>query len=229
MRTDAGFAGPKTFDFLDSQPNVKYAVGMAKNAVPFLVSEPEMELVREESDSSGKTEKEYGECVYAAGSWNRKRRVIFKAEVTRNKEREPRDNQRFVVTNMKQTPEWIYAKFYAARGDVENRIKELQYGLQMDRTSCTSFLANQFRVLLTAAAYVLMQEIRRTAATTGHARSQVWTIIQRLIKIGVRVVVSVRRIVLHMPQACADRMEWIIFPAAKRRDAYIEICAANLQ
>ena len=63
-----------------------------------------------------------------------------------------------VITNLKQSPQWIYEQVYCQRGDIENRIKEL-HDLQIDRTSCSDFWANQFRVLLTAAAYVLMQEL----------------------------------------------------------------------
>jgi hypothetical protein len=73
--------------------------------------------------------------------------------------------------------------------------------LEIDRTSCTSFLANQFRVLMTAAAYVLMQEIRLRAARTPCARAQVWMLRERLLKLGAHVVRSVRRVVLHLPHS----------------------------
>ena len=99
---------------------------------------------------------------------------------------------------MKQTPQWIYERVYCQRGEIENRIKEL-HALQIDRTSCSDFWANQFRVLLTAAAYVLMQELRLSAANTSCARAQVWTLRERLLKLSARVVVSVRRMVLHLP------------------------------
>ena len=75
------------------------------------------------------------------------------------------------VTNLRQTPRFIYEKVYCARGDIENRIKELLDGLQIDRTSCCRFWVNQLRVLLTAAAYVLMQELRLRAAGTACART----------------------------------------------------------
>ena len=80
----------------------------------------------------------------------------------------------------------------------QNRIKEL-HDLQIDRTSCSDFWANQLRVLLTAAAYVLMQELRLKAAHTSCARAQVWTLRERLLKLGARVLVSVRRVVVHLP------------------------------
>ena len=82
---------------------------------------------------------------------------------------------------------------------MENRIKELHNGLEIDRTSCNKFLANQFRVLMTAAAYVLMQEIRRRAAGTELASAQVTTLRERLMKLAVWVQRSTRRIVLHFP------------------------------
>jgi hypothetical protein len=122
--------------------------------------------------------------------------------------RDPKDNARFVVTNLRQTPRWAYERVYCARGDVENRIKELKYGLQIDRTSCTSFFANQLRVLLTAAAYILMQELRLNATHTSCARAQVWTLRDRLLKIGAQVVSSTRRILLHLPESSPFREDW---------------------
>jgi Transposase DDE domain group 1 len=102
----------------------------------------------------------------------------------------------------------LYEKIYCARAHIENRIKELHHGLEIDRTSCPRFLANQFRVLLTAAAYVLMQELRRRAAGTGLARAQVSTLRERLLKLGARIERSVRRIVVHLPRTAAYQYEW---------------------
>ena len=96
---------------------------------------------------------------------------------------------------------------YCARGDAENRIKELK-ALQIDRTSCQAFSANQLRVLLTAAAYVLMQELRLRAADTACARAQVPWLRDRLLKLGVQVVRSARRIVLRLPRATPDLAAW---------------------
>ena len=115
---------------------------------------------------------------------------------------------RFVVTNLRQTPRFIYEKVYCARGDIENRIKELLHGLEIDRTSCCHFGANQLRVLLTAAAYVLMQELRLRAARTSCARAQVTWLRARLLKLGVQVVRSVRRLVLHLPRATPHLDAW---------------------
>ena len=123
--------------------------------------------------------------------------MIYKAEVVRLGDREPRDNCRYVVTNLRLTPENVY-KVYRQRGDVENRIKELKDDLYLDRTSCSRFLANQLRVLMTATAYVLLQELRLKLQRTSLATAQVATLRLRLLKIGGRVQRSVRRICLHL-------------------------------
>lgn len=202
VRLDGGFAGPDVFEFLDAQPDVAYVVAMAKNDVLTRLAEPQMRRARRLSKASGQTEHVYGEGRYAAGTWKgRLRRVIFKAEVVRLGERAPRDNPRFVVTNLTRTPRWIYEHVYCERGDIENRIKELHDGLEIDRTSCSRFWANQFRVLLTAAAYVLLQELRLRAAHTECARAQVGILRERLLKLGARVDASVRRVVIHLPAA----------------------------
>lgn len=199
VRLDAGFASPEIFAYLEDQADVDYIVAMPRNSVLLRRIKKLMRKARRLSRESGQTAHVYGECRYAAKKWGKKRRVIVKAEVVRHPGREPKENPRFVVTNLAQTPKWVYERVYCERGDVENRIKELHHGLEMDRTSCTSFWANQFRVLLTAAAYVLMQELRLRAARTSCARAQVQTLRERLIKIGAHVVESVRRIVLHLP------------------------------
>jgi hypothetical protein len=202
VRLDGGFAAPDVLDFLDLQENLEYAVNMASNKILKRKVRPAMRTARRMSKESGKTEHIYGELLYKTKkTWKKKRRVLYKAEVTRHPERDPKDNPRFVVTNMKQSPKWIYEDIYCDRGDVENRIKELHQGMEIDRTSCHSFWANQFRVLMTAAAYVLMQELRLRLARTDQARTQVWIFRERFLKLGAQVVASVRRIVLHLPQA----------------------------
>ncbi len=207
IRLDGGFATPEILDYLDAQA-VEYVVAMAGNSVLKRFAEPLMKQARRRSEESGQTEHLYGECRYAARSWSHRRRVIMKAEVVRHPGRDPKDNPRFVITNLRQAPQWVYERVYCQRGEIENRIKELHHGLEMDRTSCSRFWANQFRVLMTAAAYVLMQEIRMRAVRTDCARAQVSTLRERLIKLGVRVEVSVRRIVLHLPVAFPFLHTW---------------------
>ena len=198
VRLDGGFAHPSVLDFLEAQPKLEYVVAMAKNAVLKRIAAPGIRRARQLSRDSGKTEHIYGEVHYAARKWSGPRRVVIKAEVVRAAGKDPKDNPRFVITNLKQSPQWIYEQVYCQRGDIENRIKEL-HDLEIDRTSCSRFWANQFRVLLTAAAYVLLQELRLRAAGTDCARAQVCILRERLLKLEARVMVSVRRIIVHLP------------------------------
>ena len=207
VRLDGGFADPTLLDDLDTL-RVEYVVAMAENAVLTRHAEPLMPDVRAQVAATGATAHVYGETRYAAGSWSTERRIVIKAEVVALAGRNPRDNARFVITNLRQTPRWIYERVYCQRGEIENRIKELHHGLEIDRTSCSRFWANQLRVLLTAAAYVLMQELRLHAARTAYARAQVTTLRDRLLKIGARVVASARRFVLHLPRAFPDIRAW---------------------
>ena len=207
VRLDGGYAEPNLFEFLD-EVDVDYLVGMAKNAVLERHAALAMIEARCLAAERGETAHLYTECRYAAKTWERERRVVIKAEVTVHPGRDPKDNPRFVVTNLKRCPRRLYERVYCARGEIENRLKELHHGLQIDRTSCSRFLANQLRVLLTAAAYVLLQELRLKAAHTGWARAQVSTLREQILKLGVQVAVSVRRLVLHLPATFPLRDDW---------------------
>ena len=208
VRLDGGFAGPQLLSFLEAQ-DVDYLIGMAQNKVLRRRSRRLMGRARRLSRKRNQTANVFGETRYAAGSWKgRTRRVLIKAEVVRAPGKEPKDNARFVVTNLKQSARHLYKRVYCGRGDIENRIKELHHGLEIDRTSCTDFLANQLRGLITAAAYVLMQEVRLAAKGTSCERAQVSTLRDRLFKLGAWIDSSVRRIVLHLPKSVPHRCEW---------------------
>lgn len=206
IRLDSGFSGPELYDWFESE-GLEYVVSMAKNNVLTAFAEPAMAVVREDAENDIETIC-YDESQYAARSWSQDRRVIIKGQITYHAGREPKDNPRFVVTNLKGSPQRIYEKIYCARGDVENRIKELKHGLEIDRTSCTSFLANQLRVLMTAAAYVLFQELRFHARHTRYARAQVTTLRLHLLKLGAWIESSVRRVVIHLPTATHCISDW---------------------
>jgi hypothetical protein len=208
VRLDAGFAVPEVLNFLAAQDGLDYAVAIGKNSILLSRADRLMAKARQLSEASEKTEHVYGETQWGARSWPSRRRIIIKAEVTRHPGRDPKDNPRFLVTNLTQTPRWVYEEFYCQRGEIENRIKELHYGLEIDRTSCSRFLANQLRVFLTAAAFVLMQELRLRAAGTKLARAQVSTLRDCLLKIGTRVGSSVRRIVLLLPDSFPFAQAW---------------------
>jgi hypothetical protein len=193
-------------DFLDAQ-GVEYVVAMASNVRLVKRSRRLMGRARMRSKASGQTEHLYGETRYAARTWKRKRRVIIKAEVVRHPGRPPKNNPRFVITNLADPPEAVY-QLYCARGDMENRLKELHQGLALDRTSCHRFLANQFRVLLTAAAYIVFQALQAHTLGTACAAAQVTTLRERLFKLAAWVERSVRRIVLHLPASGGWLTTW---------------------
>jgi hypothetical protein len=206
VRLDAGFAYPQLFDLLE-ELRVDYVVAMGQNDVLAAMAERHMHAARTFVERFGETTAFYGEGSYKTQSWPRERCVIFKAEVVSLPGREPRDNLRIVVTNLRQAPEQLW-KLYCQRGDSENRIKELKVDLQIDRTSSTSFLANQFRVLQTAAAFVLFQALRYRLRHTELARAQVSTLRQRLLKIGATVRESLRRIVISLPECFPWKRLW---------------------
>jgi len=197
VRLDGGFACPEIYTALEDL-QVEYLVAMGKNSVLKKRAESEMQSARALAEETGETATLYGETRYAAKTWKKKlRRLVFKAEVVCAPGKQPRDNTRFVVTNLRHSPKRVW-ELYCQRGDSENRIKELKNDLEMDRTSCTSFLANQVRVLLTAVAYTLFQELRADLRDLEPGRWMVSTLRLRLLKIGATVTESTRRVVVSM-------------------------------
>jgi len=206
VRLDAGFPSSELFDLLD-ELKLDYMVAMPKNPKLAGHAEWHMQMVREIQKHVGGTRTLFDECMYGAQKWPQERRVIFKAEVVALAGREPRDNLRFVVTNSRDGAKSVW-KRYTKRGDAENRIKELKCDLQIDRTSSTSYFANQMRVLLTAAAFVLFQELRAALAKTELARATVATLLVKLLKVGATVKESWRRIVISLPASYPWKDLW---------------------
>jgi hypothetical protein len=203
IRGDSGFCRWRTMRWCDSN-GIGYVLGLARNVVLQREARDEIERAERQFGRTGQPQRIFGSFSYAAGSWDRRRRVIAKAEHNAQGA-----NPRFVVTNVPGDPQELYEDVYCQRGEMENRIKEQQLGLFADRTSCHRFLANQFRLLLSSAAYVLVQALRRTAlAGTGLARAQVGTIRLRLLKVAARVVVSVRRVAFHLASSYPYRAEF---------------------
>jgi hypothetical protein len=198
VRMDGAFAAPEVLSYLEVE-NLLYLVNMAKNSVLKAAAEVLMNGARKLAKDSGRTATLYNETLYKAGKWKHHRRAVIKAEVVVNDRGELRDNPRFVITNLTLVPKNVY-RYYRERGDAENRIKELHYDLRFDLTSCSSFLANQLRNLLTGAAYALYQQLHWIARRTDLGRAQVGTLRDRLVKIGTVIKESFRRILLEMPE-----------------------------
>jgi Transposase DDE domain group 1 len=207
VRADAGFAEAKLLTFLD-RAGVEYVLGVPGNARLDKRIRRLLGRARMRARTTAETATLYGETRYAARRWDRKRRIIMKAEVLCYPGRARKDNPRFLVTNLPHRPATVYTRLYCGRGDMENRIKELQVGVAMDRTSCSRFAANQLRLLLSVAAYVLLQGLQLAVRATPLGAAQVWILRERLLKVAVWVERSVRRIVLHLPQAFPWRAAW---------------------
>jgi hypothetical protein len=170
--------------------SVDYIIGLARNPRLEAMGGELMAEAELADANKGRKQRHFGWLDDAAQTWNKERRVIAKAEVT-----DQGRNPRFVVTSLEGDAQRLYEKVYCARGEMENRIKEQPRGLFSDRTSCHGWWANQFRVLLSAAAYVLMEAIRRLGLKgTELARAQVGTIRPKLSKIGTVIVRNTRRI-----------------------------------
>ncbi len=208
VRLDAGFACPQIFAALE-ELRVEYMVAMPGNPTLHARAARHMRAARSLTESFESTTALFGETSYKTRSWKRARRTIYKAEVVHAEGKSAKDNARFVITNLRHTPQRVW-EIYCGRGDSENRIKELKNDLEIDRTSCTSFLANQLRVLMTATAYVLYQELRASLRGTELGRSMVATLRARLMKIGATVTESVRRVVVSMPVSHPWKDLWTI-------------------
>jgi hypothetical protein len=193
IRGDSGFCRWRTMRWCDSH-GVGYILGIAKNPALERQATDEMAAAARRFAMTGEPQRVFGSFAYSAETWDRARKVIVKAEHTAKGA-----NPRFVVTNVPGEARELYEDVYCQRGDVENRIKEQQLDLFADRTSCHRFLANQFRLLLSSAAYVLVQALRRIAlAGTELATAQIGTLRLKLFKVAARVVLSVRRVVFHL-------------------------------
>ncbi len=197
LRGDSGFCRWKLMRWCDKN-NVDYIVGVARNPRLQAACEPLMKDAEAEFETTGEKVRRFAWLDYAAHSWDRRRRVIAKAE------RLPKGrNPRFVVTTLKGDPQQLYEDVYCQRGDMENRIKEQQLMLFADRTSCQAMLANQFRLLLSGLAYTLLDALRRIAlAGTEMATAQSDTLRLKLIKVAARVRVTARRVVFHLASCC---------------------------
>jgi hypothetical protein len=192
-RADSGFCRWRLMRWCDSH-GIGYVLGLAKNPVLERAARDEIERAARQSRLTGQPQRIFGSFSYAASTWDRARRVIVKAEHNAQGK-----NPRFVVANVPCDPQELYEDVYCQRGEAENRIKEQRLDLFADRTSCHRFLANRFRLLLSSAAYVLVQALRRTAlGGTESARAQVGTIRLKLFEVAARVVVTVRRVVFHL-------------------------------
>ena len=200
FRGDSGFCRHRMLDWCDRN-DVQYIVGLARNTVLEREVQVACEVAKDGFEATGRKNRLFHEFQYAAGSWRRTRRVIARIE------HGPKGrNPRFIVTNLEGEANELYERVYCARGDMENRIKEQQLALFADRTSSSKWWTNQYRVLLAALAYTLLETMRRTALRgTDLARAQCQTLRLRLLKIGAVVTRNTRTVAVRLSSACPDQ------------------------
>jgi hypothetical protein len=200
LRADSGFAREELMKWCEEH-RVDYVFGLARNSRLEALISGELAAAAVLSRESGQPVRIFKDLTYQTrDSWSRARRVVGKAEHLPDK-----SNPRFVVTSYpieRMAAVALYEELYCARGDMENRIKEQQLGLFADRTSSATMRANQLRLWFAAVAYSLLNHLRHKALRdTELAHAQVSTIRCRLLKIGTRVTISVRRIVASLSSA----------------------------
>jgi hypothetical protein len=199
LRADSGFCREELMAWCEAN-HVDYVFGLARNQRLGKIIGAQMQQARTLHHSTGQAARVFTEFSYQTRkSWSCTRRVVAKAEYL-----DKGENPRFVVTSM-PAEEWaaqdLYEKFYCARGEMENRIKE-QMCLFADRLSTDQMQANQLRLYFSALAYTLMEALRRLGLKgTEWAQAQVDTIRRKLLKIGAVVRVSVRRVLLQLSSA----------------------------
>lgn len=226
VRGDSAYAREDIMNFCESQTGVDYVLAMATNrqlklrAMDIIEKaqneyEQKLEPVAQLMETLFQKEKELDEvrkivpdstwfrslCYQTEKSWSRQRRVVTKVNYGSDGLK-----IRHVVTSLpaaKISPSQVYSEKYCPRGEMENRIKEQQLDLFADRTSTQTFESNQLRLWLSSIAYVLMQAFRQNCLSkTSLAHATVGTIRLKLLKLGARITLSKRRIVIAIASSC---------------------------
>jgi Transposase DDE domain group 1 len=207
LRADSGFARDDLMTWCEEN-GVDFVFGLAKNERLVAHIAGDLEKALAKSRRSGRPARRFASFMWITRkSWNRRRRVVAKAEAT-----QAETNPRFIVTSLPRRAaraRHLYEKVYCARGDMENRIKECQLDLFADRTSAATMRANQLRLWFHSMAYVLICALRRIGLhDTALAEATCGTIRLKLLKLGALVRISVRRIRIAMASACPAAPEW---------------------
>ena len=226
VRGDSAYARQEIMKFCEEQVRVDYVLAMATNNQLKLRAsdtiekakkdyEQRLEPIVELMDSLFSKDEKLEEvpklvpnstwfrslCYQTEKSWSRQRRVVTKVCYGSEGLK-----IRHVVTSFpasKIPPSKVYTDKYCPRGEMENRLKEQQLDLFADRTSTQTFESNQLRLWLSSMAYVLMQAFRQHCLSKTYlAKATVGTIRLNLLKLGARITVSVRRILIAIASSC---------------------------
>jgi Transposase DDE domain group 1 len=199
FRGDSHFASPEVMQWIEEQPDLSSVTGLPSNRILTELAREVVEQAKRAYERDGGKITRFHSIRYQAGIWSRSRRVVIKVEVS-----DQGVNTRFVVTDLEHArTKVLYQQIYCARGQAENELKDHKRSLKSDRTSCHRFEANQFRLFLHSAAYVLLDTLRREVfKTTPWASATMETIQLRLLKVGARVQEVTDRITLSLPSSC---------------------------
>lgn len=199
FRGDSHFAYPEVMQWIETQAHLHYVTGLTCNAVLKRLAQDVVEQAKRAYERDGAKVTRFHSTRYRANTWSRPRRVVIKVEVSGQGL-----NTRFVVTDLEQaSAKALYRQIYCGRGQMENEIKDHKRYLKSDRTSCHRFEANQFRVFLHSAAYVLLDTLRRELLQgTPWAKATMETLQLRLLKLGARLREFRDRIELSLPSSC---------------------------
>jgi hypothetical protein len=218
LRGDALFGNDKILRACDKL-GIDYTLGLASNSrlidlststqMDACIKYSQLKYLGEDRDCQ-----EFAMIDYKADSWDKSRKVIVKAEITKARNGQLVVNDRYVVTNREYATAEDGYHHYCQRGDIENRIKEYNLDLNGGRTSCHRFMANQCRVLLHLGASVLMSMLQEAAQSTSLAKAQMGTLRLKLLKIGARITESVRRVWIHMSSTHPEQHAWQTIHAA---------------
>lgn len=193
FRGDSGFCRARIINYCE-RSDVNYIIGLARNPRLQQITEFLELSMKDEFERTKTKQREVGEFMYAAQSWQIERRVITRLEYG-----EQGNNPRYIVTNLSAPAQQLYDDVYCQRGEAENRIKEAQVGMFATRTSCQHFQSNQLRMLLAALGYVLVERLRALALQgTELATAQVDTLRIKLLKVAAVITRNTRRIRLYL-------------------------------
>lgn len=225
FRGDSHFSSPELFEYVDRQNNIFSITGLSTNNILLEQVQTTIKTGKALYEKRQTEVKLYHSFYYQAGSWSQSRKVVAKVELS-----EKGLNVRFISTDMLQAKARVlYENIYCARGNMELRIKDHKTYTKSDRSSCHSFSANQFRLFLHSAAYVLLYTLRtQLLKGTELANATIDTLRLKLLKLGARVVELKTKIKVHLPDSypfkhllkkCFDVVDYV-----KHHSNIIQMC-----
>lgn len=202
IRGDSHFASNDFMHWCNRQYRVGFITGLTGNQKLHRLAGVTIESVKREYQQYGKPVKRYHSFMYQAGSWDKPQKVIVKVEVN-----DRGTNIRYIVTNMTEyKSKGLYEKGYCARGAMELRIKEHKLYLKSDRASCSSFMANQFRLFIHSVAYVLLHTMQKELfCNTEFENATFKTIQDKIIKTAAWVKELKTKIKIELPECCPTK------------------------